>query len=328
MAERISVIIPVYNVAPYLAACVQSVIQQTYSELEILLIDDGSTDGSGALCDQWAARDPRIKVFHRLNQGLSVSRNFGLQQASGVYCLFLDSDDYLVPQAVAQARSKMAPFVDMVFYERQVLTPDGQLTPLYANDLAGFCTPQALLTGLLMEKIRHYATAYLVRTALFQKGQIQFPPQVNFEDVATTYRLVLQARQIYYLAAPLYIYRIRAGSISQTKTTKDRQDLLTTTQAFITGIQAVYPDRERLDHYLLTTLRYLLNDAQTNYQAKHLAAADFHREYDQYHALMQPVLARYPKYRFLKLRLLHRTLDWQQYTMLRTAWQRLKPGIK
>jgi len=90
---KVSVIIPVYNVEPYLERCVKSVVGQTYQELEIILVDDGSKDGSGKLCDKLADSDSRIKVVHQKNQGLSGARNTGIRQATGEYVVFLDSDD-------------------------------------------------------------------------------------------------------------------------------------------------------------------------------------------------------------------------------------------
>ncbi|MCF2661511.1 glycosyltransferase family 2 protein [Pseudoflavonifractor phocaeensis] len=93
----ISVIVPVYNVGPYLTPCVDSLLGQTHQNMEILLIDDGSTDGSGAVCDGYAARDPRVRVFHQTNQGLSATRNVGLDAALGEYIAFVDADDRVAP---------------------------------------------------------------------------------------------------------------------------------------------------------------------------------------------------------------------------------------
>ena len=98
MSELISVVIPVYNVAPYLGQCVQSVIQQTYKDLQIILIDDGSTDGiTSQICDEYGAADSRVKVFHKQNGGVSDSRNLGLDHAQGTFIAFADHDDYMFP---------------------------------------------------------------------------------------------------------------------------------------------------------------------------------------------------------------------------------------
>ena len=90
----ISVIVPVFNTAKYLDECITSILTQTYSDFELLLVDDGSTDGSGQICDNYAIIDDRIRVFHQLNQGVSSARNTALDHAAGEYVIFLDSDDY------------------------------------------------------------------------------------------------------------------------------------------------------------------------------------------------------------------------------------------
>ena len=93
--EKVSVIVPVYNTRQYLGKCVESIIHQTYRHLEILLIDDGATDGSGELCDKYAEKDDRIRVVHQINKGISAARNKGLNLASGEYISLVDSDDYI-----------------------------------------------------------------------------------------------------------------------------------------------------------------------------------------------------------------------------------------
>ena len=94
----ISVIVPVYNVEKYIEKCVESIIAQTYTDLEIILVDDGSTDNSGKLCDLYASKDERIRVIHKENGGLSDARNVGIEQSTGEYLSFIDSDDYIHPQ--------------------------------------------------------------------------------------------------------------------------------------------------------------------------------------------------------------------------------------
>ena len=95
MNSLISIIIPIYNIEQYLNVCIESVVQQTYSNLEILLIDDGSNDSSGYICEEWAKRDQRITVFHQENGGLSAARNRGIQESQGSYIVFIDGDDYV-----------------------------------------------------------------------------------------------------------------------------------------------------------------------------------------------------------------------------------------
>lgn len=97
--EKLSVIVPIYNAEKHLNRCIQSIINQTYTNIELLLIDDGSKDSSGEICDKYAASDERIRVFHKKNGGVSSARNVGLDNATGYYIAFVDSDDYLMPNA-------------------------------------------------------------------------------------------------------------------------------------------------------------------------------------------------------------------------------------
>ena len=99
---KVSIIIPVYNVEKYLQRCIESVLQQTYKDIEVVLVDDGSTDNSGNNCDLWSEKDKRIKVIHKVNGGLSSARNAGCRVATGDYILFLDSDDYLSSDCVSK----------------------------------------------------------------------------------------------------------------------------------------------------------------------------------------------------------------------------------
>ncbi len=101
----VSVVLPIYNVEKYLNECIQSIVDQTYTDLEILLIDDGSTDASPAICDEWAERDKRIKVFHKENEGQGIARNVGIDNAEGEYICFFDSDDYVSDRAIEKAYS-------------------------------------------------------------------------------------------------------------------------------------------------------------------------------------------------------------------------------
>lgn len=124
--------IPVYNVAPYVDRCVCSVVRQSYPHLEIILVDDGSTDGSGAICDAWARRDSRIKVIHKTNEGLGMARNTGMELACGGYLCFVDSDDFIAPgileKALAQAEKEDA---DLTVFGLAKADPDGQILEEY-----------------------------------------------------------------------------------------------------------------------------------------------------------------------------------------------------
>ena len=111
----ISVIVPVYNVEQYLTKCLESIVSQTYTNLEILLIDDGSTDGSGEICDRFASKDSRISVIHKANGGVSTARNLGMELCTGEYIMFVDADDYLSKNAIEHLRVQLL-YVKMGHY--------------------------------------------------------------------------------------------------------------------------------------------------------------------------------------------------------------------
>ena len=127
MAPLISVIIPVYNVEKYLRRCLDSVVAQTYRNLEIICVDDGSVDESGKICDQYAVRDARIKVIHQENQGLSAARNRGLDAAEGAYIAFVDSDDYILEDMYKKMLDKLLDYnVDLCVCQWQYEFSDGR----------------------------------------------------------------------------------------------------------------------------------------------------------------------------------------------------------
>ena len=133
----VSVIIPVYKVERYLDACVESVIGQTYTDLEILLVDDGSPDRCPEICDAWAEKDPRIHVIHRENGGLSAARNTGIKAASGEFLIFTDSDDRMEPDAVRRAVEAQRQYdADLVLYNLTYV--DEENRPLPQPDFSGF----------------------------------------------------------------------------------------------------------------------------------------------------------------------------------------------
>lgn len=117
MEETVSVVIPIYNTAPYLDRCIQSIVAQTYTHLEIILVNDGSTDQSPQICEEWAGRDRRIRVIHTPNRGQGIARNTGMDAATGEYICFFDSDDYIGPDTIAKARvTALAHDADVVVF--------------------------------------------------------------------------------------------------------------------------------------------------------------------------------------------------------------------
>lgn len=126
--SRISVIVPVYNAARYLDKCIGSILGQTYSDLELILINDGSRDDSGAICDRWAGKDPRVKVIHQENQGVSAARNAGLDAATGAYIGFVDADDEIAPETYETVLSQIGDH-DIVMWDAVTVWGDGRAEP-------------------------------------------------------------------------------------------------------------------------------------------------------------------------------------------------------
>ena len=143
----VSVIVPVYNVAPYLEQCLDSIVDQTYRHLEIILVDDGSTDDSGAICDRYAEGDSRIQVVHLKNKGLSGARNSGLDIASGEYVIFIDSDDYIWGGTIEGYISLFSQYADLDMIESNLYFSSYRSTPPPGEDYDDEASRSGILTA-------------------------------------------------------------------------------------------------------------------------------------------------------------------------------------
>ena len=207
----ISVIVPVYRVEKYLDHCIRSITEQTYSNLEILLVDDGSTDGSGEICDRWAEKDSRIRVIHKQNAGAGAARNTALDAAGGDLIAFVDSDDYLQPNMYAHLYSLMKDGVDIAECEIGITETD----ELSMDDGTGaeilVCdTEEALRLHIQDEIFRQTPPNKLYRRACV--GDIRFPEGNLIDDEFFTYRVLGNARKLAHSSACMYAYRQQPGS--------------------------------------------------------------------------------------------------------------------
>ena len=223
----ISVIIPVYNVAPYLREALDSVINQSYGNLEILIIDDGSTDGSGAICDKYQC-DSRVKVIHQENNGLSAARNAGLDIMTGEYVAFLDSDD-------AYHKDYMRKMLDCIVREKSDIVICRYLACHTVNkmnhDMKGRISPKALQGKY--DKVEAIQAVFHgdINTSVwnkFYKRNIwetnRFPVGRNYEDIEVTYKNFYVCESIYLMDEFLYFYRKHPESITNTHTIENIQD--------------------------------------------------------------------------------------------------------
>lgn len=212
---KISVIVPVYNVEKYLARCVDSILAQTYGNLEIILVNDGSKDASGVICDDYAAADSRIRVIHKENGGLSSARNAGIDAAVGEYLAFVDSDDWIEPQTYEWMMEQMLYYgVKLVCAGRY--DADGGT----GEKARGLCpSKEEVISGEEMagriftwDNCDSSACDKLYHRSLFEEHR--YPLGVVCEDLPVTYRLALKAGRVALCPRPVYNYYHRPGSIS------------------------------------------------------------------------------------------------------------------
>lgn len=226
-ACKISVIVPVYNVKKYLPRCVDSILSQTFKDFELLLIDDGSTDGSGDICDNYATNDNRIKVFHKPNEGISATRNFGIGHANGMYIQFVDGDDWIEPdmfgQMLAIADNTNADIVGCNFfidfdYCRNEINCYHELKEDFVREVIS----------------DHWGVVWkiLVKKGLYIDNSIRFPSGINGgEDYVVCVELSVSAKRIRCINKPLYHYNrsVNNNSIMSSYSRRKVQDQIDAT---------------------------------------------------------------------------------------------------
>ena len=218
----VSVIVPIYNTRPWLEECVQSILDQQFDRpFEVLLVDDGATDGCGEVCDAFAAKDPRVRVFHQENQGLSAARNTGIDAARGKYFAFVDADDILLPtylQKLYDACEKNDAFMAICAVED--VNEDGTSTepPFYSLPTeAGVFSGKDLLKLFFEKNGTYYTVAWnkLYRAEVWKL--LHYPEGRLHEDDFVAHRLFWRTDRVVCLDECLYRYRLRGGSITRTE---------------------------------------------------------------------------------------------------------------
>lgn len=246
MEKLISIVVPVYNVEKYLKKCVESIFLQTYSNYELILVDDGSTDNSGKICDDFFEKDTRVKVIHQTNQGLSGARNTGIAEAKGEYITFIDSDDYVqdiylekLLEMIITYDADMAICLPCKFYdgERPIVESfDVNLTEIFA--------PQDALESMLYrKKVNSYAWGKLYKKELFEI--IRFPEKKLFEDTRTLYKIYHISKRIAFNPARLYFYYQRQGSIVNSQFNKKKLEQVTANEEILEFVKHNYPDIQK-----------------------------------------------------------------------------------
>lgn len=218
--EKITVIIPVYNVENYLRVCIESVLSQTYSELEIIVVDDGSTDNSGHISDEFAKADSRVKVIHKTNGGLSSARNAALDIASGVWIAMIDSDDYWEPDALEHLHGlAKANNADMVVARGRRVDVNGNapddFIPQSMVHKSGDVSKDEFWQERTNDMFYVVAWSKLYRKELFEN--IRFPEGEINEDVAVLWKIIDKCQKIYVSDKKIYNWRATPNSITHSK---------------------------------------------------------------------------------------------------------------
>ncbi|MBO4723020.1 MAG: glycosyltransferase [Muribaculaceae bacterium] len=213
----LSVIIPIYNVQDYLARCIDSVLAQTYTDLEIILVDDGSLDTSGDICDEYDIDHRNIRVIHKVNGGLSDARNAGLEVAQGKYVTFIDGDDYVHPRFVEELMRTIEQTSAQIAACTWQELKDGD-TPHEVNLEKASCKifsqEEAINTVFYQGELNHSACSRIFEKQLFD--DLRFTEGVLYEDLAIIYPLLRKVEKVALLKAPMYYYMHRTGSILTT----------------------------------------------------------------------------------------------------------------
>lgn len=222
----VSVIIPVYNTEAYLRKCIESVLNQTIREIEVILVDDGSTDSSGIICDKYKIIDERVQVIHKKNEGISSARNVGIKKASADYIMFIDSDDWVEPFFCEDPyRIAIQNEADIVIFPYYVLERNGSIKKSKQKLKSGRIEKEKALE---LNNESSYAWNKLYKKDLFKT--IEFPFGKMYEDIGTTHKLIYNAKRLYYLDKPLYYYNsVRNNSVTrsfETDYTRDKYDML------------------------------------------------------------------------------------------------------
>ena len=243
MNDLITVVVPIYNVEKYLEKCIDSILEQTYQNIELILVDDGSTDNCGKICDNYAKKDNRIKVIHKSNGGLSDARNIGIKYAKGKFITFIDSDDFITNNAVEIL------YKNMVKHNKDISI--GRMFSFYNENnikhekceekITNYKRDEAMETLLYNTKYTSSTAGKMFLTKLFDT--VEFPYGKKYEDLATVYKLIFKSNGVVVTNQIVYNYfRNRSDSIMNAKFSYTRMDALYFTEEILDFIKKEIPD--------------------------------------------------------------------------------------
>ena len=268
MVDKISIVVPIYKVEKYLARCIKSLLNQTYTNLEIILVDDGSPDLCPQMCEEYAQIDPRIIVIHKKNGGLSSARNIGIKRATGTYIGFVDSDDYVDHNMFALLYESIKRNNADISICGHYTEKGNRLTieePPIDNEVI-YSSQEALKLLLEDIQIKNYAWDKLYRIDLF--NDVYYPNGRNYEDIAVTYLVFSRAKSICIIPEYLYFYQMRDDSISNNvskeKWLKNCADIVRSMTERYKFFEETN-NRELSEKALVTIIPYILTLCNLNY---------------------------------------------------------------
>ena len=242
--DFISIVIPVYNVHEYLFRCVESILNQTYRNFEIILVDDGSTDGSGEICDKLVEKDSRVKVIHKENGGVSTARNTGLSILSGKFVTFVDSDDTVNPRFVEEMHAAFDESVDMVVCAYNCVDETGKVQPVNSNqDCSAVFSREDAIGTMLYGKL----FAGHCWNKMFRKSKLDnliFCSDIAvYEDLLFCLEYLLKSTKIKYIPSLLYNYYNRQDSALHGKMSPAKLTAFKALEIIESKLQGIYGDK-------------------------------------------------------------------------------------
>ena len=240
----VSVIVPIYKVEKYLRQCIDSIVTQTYSNLEIVLVDDGSPDRCPGICDEYVMLDSRIKVIHKTNGGLSDARNAGTARATGEYIVYIDSDDWVRKDYVEKLiEMVIEQHAEMVICGSQNVSTREDPTEVVSEYKKCTYTQKEALENLLYQRGMDTSAWGRVIKAEIAKKHL-FPKGLLFEDLATIYKYMMECNKIAYTNDPMYFYYQNPTSITHTKGDPKKLDIIPIIHQLVDDVTNAYPELE------------------------------------------------------------------------------------
>lgn len=278
MNELVSIIVPVYNVEMYLTKCIESILKQSYKNIEVILVDDGSRDKSSALCDAFALRDSRIRVIHKENGGLSDARNAGMDLCSGSYIIFIDSDDYIDTNTIEELYKEIKNNNADIAICGHIASTEKKTSIKYDGEVI-VGTGQEIL-GLLLKDFTWSAWGKLIKRKIINSQQ--FAVGMLYEDFEYVPKLLLHAKKAVFLKKPLYHYLIRDNGIMGNSKNNYSEDYMIIAEKNINLFKSSIPNGEDREQLLCYLYIRIFADVHKQYKASwRIKNIEFERNLDK-----------------------------------------------